>query len=115
MDDENGVEMFLRSWWSKTYNRPLKDPLLESYTLHELLYEYHDKAARRSASEEALEEETDKIELEEMDETMAWIEEEERKETESQKRDEDEKWMLAKLKEEHGDDFGSDINSDFSE
>ena len=115
MDDENGVELFLRSWWSKTYNRPLKDPLLESYTLHELLYEYHDKAERKNASEEALEVETDKIELEEMDETLAWIEEEERKEAESQKEDEDEKWMLEQLKEEHGDDFGNDIDLDFSE
>lgn len=31
---------FLRMWWCKTYNRPLKDPLLMSYTADELCYEY---------------------------------------------------------------------------
>ena len=31
---------FLRFWWCKSYNRPLKDPLLMSYTADELIYEY---------------------------------------------------------------------------
>ena len=31
---------FLRWWWCRTYNRPLKDPLLEQYTLNELCYEF---------------------------------------------------------------------------
>ena len=31
---------FLRFWWSKNYNRPLKDPLLMSYTADELTYEF---------------------------------------------------------------------------
>lgn len=30
----------LRLWWCLKYNRPFKDPLLQSYTLDELLYEY---------------------------------------------------------------------------
>jgi hypothetical protein len=110
--------LFLRSWWSRTYNRPLKDPLLETYTLHELLYEYHDKVERKRASEVALEAETDKIELEELDETLAWVEEEERLEreaAEAKQREEDEKWMIEQLKAEHGDDFGEDIDLDFSE
>jgi len=31
---------FLQFWWCRTYNRPFKDPLLQSYTLDELTYEY---------------------------------------------------------------------------
>jgi hypothetical protein len=31
----------MRFWWSKHYNRPLKDPLLASYSLYDLLYEFH--------------------------------------------------------------------------
>jgi hypothetical protein len=31
---------FLRFWWCRTYNRPLKDPLLMSYTADELSYEF---------------------------------------------------------------------------
>jgi hypothetical protein len=31
---------FLEFWWCRTYNRPLKDPLLGQYTLDELTYEY---------------------------------------------------------------------------
>lgn len=31
---------FLEFWWCRTYNRPLKDPLLAQYTLDELTYEY---------------------------------------------------------------------------
>lgn len=30
----------LKKWWSKRYSRPLKDPLLESYDLSELLFEF---------------------------------------------------------------------------
>jgi hypothetical protein len=30
----------LRLWWCLTYNRPFKDPLIETYTLDELAYEY---------------------------------------------------------------------------
>ena len=53
-----------------------------------------------------------------MDETLAWIEEEERQEREEAERkqkEEDEKWMLEQLKKEHGEDFGSDLDLDFSE
>jgi ABC-type multidrug transport system ATPase subunit len=31
---------FLKWWWCQKFNKPMKDPLLESYTLDELLYEY---------------------------------------------------------------------------
>lgn len=69
----------------------------------------------------ALEQETDKIEEEQLDETLSWVEEEERKEREAleaaqkAKEAEEEKWMLEQLKKEHGDDFGDDLNLDFSE
>lgn len=31
---------FLKWWWCRTYNRPMKDPLLATYTLNELCYEF---------------------------------------------------------------------------
>jgi hypothetical protein len=30
----------LRMWWCRYYKRPLKDPLLESYDINELLFEF---------------------------------------------------------------------------
>lgn len=30
----------LKLWWCVTYNRPFRDPLIETYTLDELVYEY---------------------------------------------------------------------------
>ncbi len=51
---------------------------------------------------------------------MDWIEEEERKEREQREAEEaakkkEEEWMLEQLKREHGDDFGEDIDLNFSE
>lgn len=31
---------FLQFWWCQKFNRPLKDPVLQNYTLDELCYEY---------------------------------------------------------------------------
>ena len=53
---------------------------MSEYTLYDLLYEYHDKIERVRATELSFEQEADKIEDEKMDETLAWIEEEEAKE-----------------------------------
>ena len=110
------MQLFLKSWWSRTYNRPLKDPLLESYTLQELLYEFYDKQERKKVAEMSFEEEADKIEEEKEQENLDWIEEEERKEREAieaaEKAEAEEKWMLEQLKKEHGDDFGEDLNLD---
>jgi hypothetical protein len=42
-DPTAGLEEFVRFlqfWWCQKYNRPLKDPLLSTYTINELLYEY---------------------------------------------------------------------------
>lgn len=113
--------MFLRSWWSRTYNRPLKDPLLDSYSLLELLYEYRDKVERVRAEEAGFELEADKIEDAKTEETLDWIEEEERKEREAAeaaakaKLERDDQWMLEQLKKQNGDDFGEDIDLTFGE
>jgi len=116
---DEGMELFLRSWWSKTYNRPLKDPLLDTYTLFELLYEYKDKVERIRAEEVIIEQETDKIEDAKMDDVLAWAEEEERLEKEAAEAahkaqlEKDEQWMVEELKKEKGDGFGDDIDLSF--
>ena len=113
--------MFLRSWWSKTYNRPLKDPLLDSYTIYELVYEYKDKVERAKVAQYGIEQEADKIEDAKTDETLAWIEEEERREKEAREAaekttlEQDEKWMVEQLKKENGENFGEDIDLNFGE
>jgi hypothetical protein len=72
----------MRAWWSKYYSRPLKDPLLDSYTLEELLYEYHDIVYRKEAEEKEVKELNDKIEDDKLDATLKWAEEDERLEAE---------------------------------
>jgi hypothetical protein len=115
---EDGIELSLRSWWSKTYNRPLKDPLLDTYTIYELLYEYKNRVERIRASELDIELEADKIEDAAVEETLDWIEEEERKEKETVLRlqkEKDDQWMVDQLKKENGEDFGKDIDLNFGE
>ena len=122
------MELSLKSWWSNTYNRPLKDPLLDSYTIYELMYEYFDKIERKNATHKAIEQENDKIEDSKLDETLSWIEQEEKKEAEKMAAQqakevveeqslkvEDEKWMLQQLKGQYGDEFGEDINLNLDE
>ena len=114
--------LFLRSWWSKYYNRPLKDPILQEYTLEELYYEYRDKVQREEAAREASEEATDNIEQKKEDDAMAWAQEEERKEREAEEQaagnlSNDEAWMqeqIQRAKSVYGDDFGEDIVEDFN-
>lgn len=87
------------------------------------MYEFYDKISRKVAEEERAEQETDKIEDKKIDDTLKWIEEEERKERELDAKKskekpldqsiEDEKWMLEQLKKQHGDDFGEDIDLKF--
>ncbi len=122
--------LFLKSWWSTQYNRPIKDPLLESYTFEELLYEFFDKSERQKASEENVVKETDKMEDAKEKEVLDWAEEEEKKELEEMKRAAEKmkssqnptldpkniKWMdeqMKKYKAEHGDSFGEDIDESF--
>lgn len=125
------MTLFLKSWWSSTYNRPLKDPLLESYTLEELIYEFYDKIEREKAREERVTQETDKMEEAKEKEVLDWAEEEEKKELEEMRQaeaaakavnpaqdPENIKWMneqLEKAKIVHGNTFGEDIEEKFEE
>jgi hypothetical protein len=118
---------FFQSWWSRTYNRPLKDPILASYTVEELAYEYFDHKERDAYAAEKQDEEADKIEETKLEEADKWAEEEEKKDAEleaakvpsadeSVAPPEDEAWMREQLnrdKELHGETFGSDIAEEF--
>ena len=84
------------------------------------MYEYRDKIERVRAEEHGFEQEADKIEDAKTEETLDWIEEEERKEREAAeiakaKLDQDDKWMLEQLKKQNGEDFGEDIDLNFGE
>jgi len=52
------LAVWLKRWWCRHYTRPYKDPLLETYTLEELLLEYYethfldDPKAREAAEAE---------------------------------------------------------------
>lgn len=123
--------LFLQSWWSRTYNRPLKDPLLLSYTTEELLYEFYDRIERQKAMDEALEQEDVKIEEAKDKAAEDWAERMEREELEAELRaaaaktpeevdptkdPENVKWMEEQIrlnKQVHGDTFGEDIDESF--
>jgi len=108
------LTLFLRSWWSKYYSRPLKDPILDTYTVEELYYEYADKVEREKAVESKAEEEYDRIEEEKEKASIDWAEQEEARElAEIKKKQEEETWMKEQIKKEkelHGEDFGEDIS-----
>ena len=122
LNTQDSIMLYIQSWWSKQYSRPLKDPILQSYTYEELLYEYFDTIERESAAKKAVEEdvigEEDKI----LDDNLSWAEEEEAKElaeleTRKQAQIELEKnkeWVEEQLKKEKDrlgleDDFGEDL------
>jgi hypothetical protein len=128
LNKEEYLLLFLQSWWSRLYNRPLKDPILQSYTLEDLLYEYYDRIERQIVAEERLEEEADKIEDEKEKSVIDWAEAEEKRELEEAAKNEVAKkvdpakdpenirWMkdqIEKAKEEFGDSFGEDIDENF--
>jgi hypothetical protein len=121
--------LFLQSWWSRTYNRPLKDPILLSYTLEELIYEFYDRIERTEAESEQLESDADKIEDDKERAVLDWAEQEERKEiqqalkaqaakqsqvtSDPTKDPENIKWMQEQIeaaKKVHGVTFGEDID-----
>lgn len=92
------------------------------------MYEYFDKIERKNAIHKAIEQENDKIEDSKLDETLSWIEQEEKKETEKRAAKEakevkqeqppkvdDEQWMVQQLKGQYGDEFGEDINLNLDE
>lgn len=132
LDTEDQLLLFLQSWWSRTYNRPLKDPILAEYTLEELLYEFYDRIERQKAEQERLEQEGDKIEEDKEKEILDWAEQEEKKELEALKAEAEKSkkvdpdptkdpdnmaWMeeqIQKAKQIYGEDFGDDIDEDFN-
>lgn len=127
LEDEHYLLLFLQSWWSRTYNRPLKDPLLLSYTLEELLYEFYDRIEREKAYQESIEQENDKIEEAKEKESLDWAEQEERKELEALKTQEVKTadptkdpdniaWMEEQVRKAqgiYGETFGEDIEESF--
>lgn len=132
LDTEQQLLLFLQSWWSRLYNRPLKDPILLSYTLEELLYEFYDRIERSKAEEERLEQEDVKIEEEKDKEAEDWAEKMEREELEAELRKKANTikpqdptkdlnniaWMeeqINKGKELYGESFGEDIQDSFDE
>jgi hypothetical protein len=137
LDNEENLLLFLRSWWSKTYNKPLKDPLLNEYGLEDLLYEFYDKLERSEAEEEMHNSDNDRIEEDKEKANLDWAEEQEKRELEELKKKvtskqsevpappvnpvqdpENKKWMeeqIAKAKAELGEDFGEDITTNFEE
>lgn len=95
-----------------------------------MLYEYYDLSAREKAELDRLEEESDKIDDNRTKQTLDWAEEEERKELELLKQAQskesvdpmddpgNKEWVekqLAEAKEVYGEDFGEDIELDFTE
>ena len=132
IDTYKKLDLFLRSWWYRRYERPLKDPILLSYTTEELLYEFYDFIERKKAAEKLSEEDDDRIEEERRQEAFDWAEQEEQKELNELNSgkikpepeqevkpnitDADRAWMEQKLeeaKELYGEDFGQDIEEDF--
>jgi len=128
--------LFLQSWWSNEYKRPLKDPLLQQYTLAELLYEFYNKKERQKAQDNIAEKNDDKIEDERLKANLTWAEAEEKKELERLQKlkvdnvdkktaekiisdPDNQQWMKDQIDKElktgkkiHGDDFGEDLDID---
>lgn len=134
LSDDKQLLLFLQSWWSQLYNRPLKDPLLLSYTLADLLYEFYDRSERRVAEEERREATESAKEDAKDKEVNAWADAEEKKDEASQKhavapsptpkpsdptKDPDNvRWMEEQIrlaKAELGDDFGDDLEINFDD
>lgn len=129
IDTEARLLLFLKSWWSRTYNKPLKDPILATYTLEELLYEFYDKVERAAAADENELNEQEKIETDKEKADLDWAAQEELKELEAAKRNGDPtpvkdptkdpkniQWMeeeIRKNKVIYGETFGEDIEDSF--
>lgn len=134
LDTEEQLLLYLQSWWSRLYNRPLKDPLLSTYSLEELLYEFYDRIERTKAEEERFEQEGDKIDIDKEKKDLDWAEQMEMQELEAEKAEKAKEsanaaepvdptqspnnvaWMedqLKQAKEQYGDSFGENINENF--
>lgn len=127
--------LFLKSWWSRLYNRPLKDPLLSEYTLEDLLYEFYDRVERRASEQEREKAEEIKEEADKEKVDLDWAERMEKEELEQMKAKakttmkkeapadptkdpENVKWMEEQMrlnKEQFGETFGEDVELSFEE
>lgn len=118
------------SWWSNKFNRPLKDPILLSYTTEELAYEYYLHSEREKYEAELVQQESDKIEDDKIKEAESWADRMEREEEEAlaavaaknaknpSESPENIEWMKQEIernKIELGEDFGEDINMNFED
>lgn len=113
-------------WWCEHWNRPMKDPVLQTYTFEELMYEFHSIRERKKAIVEQAEEENDKIEEEKAREAEEWANQmeamedfedfEEEEEVDPLKNPDNIKWMQEQMaldKEAFGEDFGEDLSLSF--
>lgn len=81
---EKAITLRLRLWWAERYKRPLKDPLLDTYTMEELLFEAACVKEHKLVEEEESKDISDKIDEDKLDEVMSWAEAEERREAEAE-------------------------------
>ena len=131
-------------WWSQFYKRPLKDPILQTYTIEELMYEYHTNKERKAAQSTVIEGDADKIEEAKEKADQEWadkMEQEEaremaakraaaeKKKAEAEKKKaaeqqdpredpENVEWMeqqIEKAKKEMGPEFGKDLKVSFED
>jgi len=129
IQDLSSLSRFLKIWWCKYYSRPFKDPLLETYSLEELLYEYFYFIEEKQWQIEKEQLEGDKIEEDKRKDGLKWAEEMEKMEQlENDKiqqnkientniTDKDKQWMeeyIKKNKEQQGETFGEDIEEVFN-
>ena len=101
----------------------MKDPLLLSYTLEELAYEYFNVIERKKADEERVEKDSDKIEDARRKEAERWADEMEAAEAEEEAtavdptvQPDNVEWMekmIEQNKQEFGESFGDDLSLDF--
>ncbi len=133
LDSDDQLRLFLQSWWSRTYNRPLLDPLLQSYTLEQLLYEFYDRVERHAAEQERIKdaeiaqednkeqadlEWADKMEQEELAQMKAKAAAAAEKTVDPTLDPENVKWMEEQMKAnkaQFGETFGEDLEVNFEE
>lgn len=120
--------LWYATWWSEKYNRPLKDPLLQSYSIEELIYEYCVFSAKEKLINDIKKEKEEQEELasrKEADEfaKQFGFDEEDNEESEDNNSNnpsdsnniskEDEEWMNKVIKEEGILDLPDELNIDF--
>jgi uncharacterized damage-inducible protein DinB len=110
----------------------LLDPLLQSYTLEQLLYEFYDRVERRAAEEERIKETEIAQEVHKEEADLEWAEKMEQEEIAQMKAKaaadaekkpvdpttdpENVKWMEEQMKAnkaQFGETFGEDLEVDF--